>query len=140
MLFLKRIKRVLFRGEVLCALLCGKIMGLFLPVKKATWLIGKPQKDTFIQELTEKETIRYFQLAYHIHHAVQQIPWKAVCLDKGYGAVLLLRRRKIPFVFHFGVSTSHGFEAHAWVSVGNVIVTGGEEVHRFKELTRFYHR
>ena len=51
----------------------------------------------------------------------------------------MLRRRGVDGTVSFGVceGTSAGFEAHAWLRVGPLMVTGGAGHERFNAFTTF---
>lgn len=69
----------------------------------------------------------------------RRVPWKAVCFQQGLALHLLLRRRGVRSVLHYGVrqSPGEGLAAHVWVSVGGHPVIGGGEAPRFQCLARF---
>lgn len=68
-----------------------------------------------------------------------RVPWRAVCFQKGLALHLMLRRRGIPSILHYGVAQSEdeGLRAHVWVSVGERIVIGGEEAPNFACVASF---
>jgi hypothetical protein len=49
----------------------------------------------------------------------------------------MLRRRGIHSTLYLGVDRATGFDAHAWVRVGRVIVTGAPEHRRFSVVSTF---
>lgn len=68
-----------------------------------------------------------------------RVPWRTVCFQKGLALHLMLRRRGIPSILHYGVAQNgaDGLKAHVWVGVGDSIVLGGEEVQRFTRVASF---
>jgi hypothetical protein len=52
------------------------------------------------------------------------LPWHPVCLPRAVAATSMLRRRRIECRAHLGVRGDKPPEAHAWVTVGGVIVQG----------------
>lgn len=68
-----------------------------------------------------------------------RVPWRTVCFQKGLALHLMLRRRGIASVMHYGVAqnAADGLAAHVWVSAGGRDVIGGEEAHRFVCLATF---
>ncbi|MGR9072522.1 MAG: lasso peptide biosynthesis B2 protein [Gammaproteobacteria bacterium] len=62
--------------------------------------------------------------------AARHVPWSCVCLPKAMAGAMMLRRRRIPYCLYFGVQKSGGdiFNAHAWLKVGSIIITGGNEI------------
>lgn len=69
----------------------------------------------------------------------RRVPWRAVCFQRGLALHLMLRRRGIDSVLHYGVDQSegHGLRAHVWISAGGRIVLGGEEAPQFACLASF---
>lgn len=66
--------------------------------------------------------------AIRIGRAVERVaavlPWHPVCLPRAVAATSMLRRRGIECRAHLGVKGDRPPEAHAWVTVGGVIVQG----------------
>jgi len=60
-------------------------------------------------------------------------PWRSTCLVKALAAHKMLSRRHVPHSIHFGVNIDPalGMKAHAWLSVGNGIIIGGENAGEF---------
>lgn len=71
-----------------------------------------------------------------INGLVARTPWKSTCLVKALAAHKMLKRRNISSRIHFGVkkSSDNDFEAHAWLSVGDKVIIGGENLEDFVEL------
>jgi len=65
------------------------------------------------------------RIRWAVFAAARRIPWKPLCLPQAIAAMVMLRRRAIAGTLYLGVDRRNGFEAHAWVRVGPVIVTGG---------------
>jgi hypothetical protein len=68
-----------------------------------------------------------------------RVPWRVVCFQRGLTLHLLLRRRGIASLLHYGVAQSkeEGLRAHVWISVGDRLVMGGEEAAGFTCLATF---
>ena len=74
-----------------------------------------------------------------VGHAVRlmagKVPFKAVCLQQGVAAKLMLRRRGIRSALHFGVAPkAAGLDAHAWLDTAGAKVTGFPVGTAFTEL------
>jgi hypothetical protein len=69
----------------------------------------------------------------------RRVPWRAVCFQRGLAVHLMLRRRGIASVLHYGVAhlPEKGLNAHVWVDVSGETVIGGEEAPNFACLARF---
>lgn len=70
------------------------------------------------------------RLARHIGWAVTRaahhVPFRAACLPQAMAARMMLGRRGVKSVLHFGAMTSERatFDAHAWLDAAGVAVTG----------------
>lgn len=64
-----------------------------------------------------------------VKRAAKNIPLHAVCIQQAIAAKMMLQRRGIPCVMHFGVArglpdSGDALRAHAWLQTANVEVTG----------------
>ncbi len=53
-----------------------------------------------------------------------RVPWHPTCLRQALAARRMLARRNIPCRTHVGVVDPRSLSAHAWVTVGDLIVVG----------------
>lgn len=68
----------------------------------------------------------------------RRVPWRAKCLEQGFAAQWMLRRRSVPAILHYGIARKDGaLVAHAWVRSGPVDVIGCENSADFAEIARF---
>lgn len=72
-----------------------------------------------------------------LRRAAQLLPGIS-CLARGLAAQCLLRREGLPATLHLGVRLDPvlGFQAHAWVESGGIVVTGGDEAPAYSPLAR----
>jgi hypothetical protein len=58
------------------------------------------------------------------------VPWRAVCFQQGLALQWMLRRRGFDARLHYGVgyAGSAELQAHVWVTVGDEIVIGAQQV------------
>jgi transglutaminase-like putative cysteine protease len=91
---------------------------------------------------TPEETRTAEAIGWAVRVLGQRVPWDGRCLAQALAATGMLRRRGLEGTVAFGVqeSKSAGFEAHAWLRVGDRIVTGGAGHERFKAFTTFARR
>ncbi|MBX9815157.1 MAG: hypothetical protein A4S12_12120 [Proteobacteria bacterium SG_bin5] len=70
--------------------------------------------------------------------ASRHVPWRAVCLPQALAAKAMLARRGCGAVFHLGArhAAGGGIEAHAWLTCGDALVTGGDGLPGFTPLLR----
>ena len=68
------------------------------------------------------------RVAYVIPRVAARLPWRADCLVQAMAAQRWLSRARIATSLTLGVPKDKGpmFEAHAWLSAGSRIVTGGD--------------
>ena len=60
-----------------------------------------------------------------IARAARHVPFRAVCLQQAFAALLMLRRRSLAATVHLGLAREDGtLKAHAWSRCGEVPVTG----------------
>jgi hypothetical protein len=64
------------------------------------------------------------------------LPWHPVCLPRAMAVASMLRRRGVECRAHLGLTSTAPPEAHAWVTVGDVVVQGGPVDH-VTELASF---
>jgi hypothetical protein len=73
-----------------------------------------------------------------ITRAVRYHPLKPVCLPQAIAGRFMLARRGIPSTLYLGVRKGDvGLEAHAWLTVASVFVTGGGNADQFTTLQWF---
>lgn len=66
-----------------------------------------------------------------------RLPWQPVCFPRAVAATSMLRRRGIASTMYFGVDPARDLDAHAWVRVGSLIVSGGPLEQRFTVVSTF---
>ena len=80
-------------------------------------------------ELSHDQAARLVErIAYAIPRVAVRLPWRADCLVQARAAERWLASVGIASDLHFGVHRVKQpvFEAHAWLTVGSRIVTGGD--------------
>jgi hypothetical protein len=67
-----------------------------------------------------------------------RVPWRALCIQQGLAAQLMLRRRGIPSVLYYGAAQHQDdLKAHVWVRDREFDVIGGEIASRYAVLATF---
>jgi hypothetical protein len=108
-----------------------------LPFRRTVELMGVSAHE---KELTIEGQRRLIaQCRWAVRVWADRVPWRAVCFQRGLAMHLMLRRRGIRSVLHYGVAQSadEGLRAHVWVDVGERTVLGGDEAPRFTRLASF---
>lgn len=79
------------------------------------------------------------RVAWALDRMRRRAPWSANCLAQALAGTVMLRRRGVTSTLRLGVvkeGTAH-LQAHAWLSSGDVIVAGGQDLERFTPLATF---
>jgi hypothetical protein len=122
-------------------LLPETVLHLFVFRIKVSFLPSKnylPKNTRQTGFLSEEKKNQSNSVARIINGLSVRVPWPATCLVKVLAANKMLLKRGIPHTIHFGVKKSAAgeMEAHAWLSVNNRVVIGGENLLDFKEINR----
>jgi len=66
------------------------------------------------------------EIGWAVTRAARHVPFRAVCLPQAMAARIMLKRRGIGSVLHFGAALGHAkpIDAHAWLDAAGVEVTG----------------
>jgi hypothetical protein len=67
----------------------------------------------------------------------RRTPWRTVCFQQALALQMLLRRRGIASVLHYGIAQKEELKAHVWLSVDGEDAIGGEDAPRFTEIARY---
>jgi hypothetical protein len=78
-------------------------------------------------------------IGWAVTRAARYLPFKAVCLPQAMAARMMLKRRGIDSVMHFGAAkgTKKPLDAHAWLDAAGVEVTGYPVAENFAEIACF---
>ena len=89
--------------------------------------------------LSETDRLRVATVKWAVECAARHVPFRAVCLLRAMAARAMLERRRIGSEMHFGVlrRPDGALAAHAWLSAGNLEVTGFPLEPGLVEMTRF---
>ncbi|MCF8331784.1 MAG: lasso peptide biosynthesis B2 protein [Bacteroidales bacterium] len=110
------------------------------PLKRLQWLIGRPikeQNNKLHPSDNELQKKRAWKAGRAIDKISKRVLWKSVCLDQAVAASIVLSLLKIPFRFHLGLKKQENLKAHAWVSYGELIVTGRHHKDSYNEIIVF---
>jgi hypothetical protein len=79
------------------------------------------------------------EIGWAVTRAARHAPFKAVCLPQAMAARLMLRRRGVDSVLHFGakIGDAKPIDAHAWLDAAGVKVTGYPVADAFTEIACF---
>jgi len=74
-----------------------------------------------------------------IARAARHVPFRAVCLQQAFAALLMLRRRGLAATVHLGLTREDAgnLKAHAWSYSGKMPVTGDAQARDFVPVATF---
>ena len=93
--------------------------------------------DTVTVAVSTAQMARTLSIARVVRRTAKITPWASLCLPQAMVSALLLRLADIPYCAIFGLApntdaaSDNLMEAHAWVRVEDVNVTGGQDVSRY---------
>jgi hypothetical protein len=122
-------------AESVVMLAAAAFMIALLPFRRIASLARSPVSNPLGQAEQERliASVRWAVAA-----AAKRVPWRAKCLEQGFAAQWMLRRRFVPAVVHYGIAKSdEGLLAHAWVRAGSFDVIGCENLGDFAEVAQF---
>jgi len=79
------------------------------------------------------------EIGWAVTRAARHVPFKAVCLPQAMAARIMLKRRGVDSVLHFGarIGQDKPIDAHAWLDAAGVEVTGYPVAETFAEIACF---
>jgi hypothetical protein len=126
-------------------LLLARLALLAIPFPTLARRLGAfvPPTDARVTLAGRDASTRDAQLAVEIGwatvRAARHVPFRAVCLPQAMAARIMLRRRGVASVLHFGAArgTDRPIDAHAWLDAAGVEVTGYPVAGQFAEIACF---
>jgi Transglutaminase-like superfamily len=81
------------------------------------------------------------RISWALRVASARSPWNSTCLAQALAGTRMLRRRRIPATLAMAVAKRAeepgSLEAHAWLSCGDVILTGAADHERYNVVAKF---
>jgi hypothetical protein len=126
-------------------LLLARVALLAVPFPKLARRLGAfvPPTDERVALAGRNGSAREARLAEEVGwatvRAARHVPFRAVCLPQAMAARIMLRRRGIASVLHFGAAKGREkpIDAHAWLDAAGVEVTGYPVAAQFAEIACF---
>jgi Transglutaminase-like superfamily len=121
----RRISRLLLAAEAAVMLTVASVRLRWRPQSETTSLLGnaEPAAPHPAPPLSGA-SIEAIRIGRAVERVATVLPWHPVCLPRAVAAATMLRRRRIECRAHLGVTSDRPPEAHAWVTVGGVVVQG----------------
>lgn len=131
--------------EAVGCLLAARLALIFIPFPRIARQLGTfvPPSDaraTRARERTSPEEARLAEdIGWAVTRSARYVPFKAVCLPQAMAARVMLKRRGIASVMHFGAAKGEEkpLDAHAWLDAAGVEVTGYPVAREFAEIACF---
>ena len=86
------------------------------------------------KEAPDEDILRRTGFAVRI--AAGHVPWRSDCFPQTIAAHMLLKRLGYASTIHFGVERvdQDNIAGHAWLTCGETVVVGGENLHRYTKI------
>lgn len=123
--------------EAALSLLLVRFAFAALPFPRALRLLRIVPGETGVGRVAAAEAR---EVARAIARGARYVPFRAVCLQQAFAALLMLRRRGLVATVHLGLAREAGAEtlkAHAWTFCGAVPVAGVETAVGFVPVAAF---
>jgi hypothetical protein len=123
--------------EAALQLLAVRLAFGLLPLPRALALFGIEQGETGAGRVSASEA---GDIGRAIARAARHTPFRAMCLQQAFAALLMLRRRNLAATVHLGLAREDGsddLKAHAWSRCGEVPVTGVAAAQGFVPVAAF---
>jgi len=138
-------RRRAYLAEAVTCLLAARLALIFIPFPRLARHLGSfvPPADARAAQAAIETAPDQARLAEDIGWAVTRaaryVPFKAVCLPQAMAARVMLKRRGVQSVMHFGAAkgTDKPLDAHAWLDAAGVKVTGYPVAENFAEIACF---
>jgi hypothetical protein len=112
---------------------------LFVPFKKYKHWFGKMQ-NTFEGEYSENQIVYAKKIKNKVLAICNNTPWESKCLVQALSCKKILEKRGIKTTLYLGVNTEDkekGMQAHAWLKMGELVLTGGPIHNQYKVVNFF---
>lgn len=78
------------------------------------------------------------RIGYFVAVAANHVPWRSDCFPQTIAACRLIKRQGYSSTIHFGIEKAGegNIAGHAWLTCGETVVTGGEDLDRYTEMHR----
>ena len=132
-------------AEAVLWLLMARLTLVVVPFPRlARWLgtfvaPGDPRVAAAVATASQEHTQLAQDVGWAVTRSARYVPFEAVCLPQAIAARVMLKRRGIGSVLHFGASMKGEapLEAHAWLDAAKVEVTGYPVAKGFAEIGCF---
>jgi Transglutaminase-like superfamily len=139
-----RRRRALLPEAVLC-LWAARLALIVVPFPRLAPRLGSFVPPTDVRAsaastaATPDHTTIAEEVGWAVTRAARYVPFRAVCLPQAMAAQVMLKRRGVKSVMHFGAAkgADKPLDAHAWLDAAGVEVTGYPVAEGFAEIACF---
>lgn len=127
-------------AEAIFLLAAARLAIVRLSFKRVASFLGKRSENIeVVDESANADTEAVRRIAWAVRRVGLVTPWRSNCLAKAIAAQMMLKRRGIAATLYFGmVKTSSGeYAAHAWLTSGGIVLTGGSNLERYAIVAKF---
>jgi hypothetical protein len=132
-------------AEAVAYLFAARLALIFIPFPRLARRLGTfvPPADARATQAGTATAPDQVQLAeaigWAVTRAARYMPFRAVCPPQAMAARVMLKRRGVKSVMHFGAAkgTEKPLDAHAWLDAAGVEVTGYPVAENFAEIACF---
>jgi hypothetical protein len=132
-------------AEAVTYLFAARLALIFIPFPRLARHLGTfvPPTDPRVLQTkavaTDGQALLAEDIGWAVTRAARYVPFRAVCLPQAMAARVMLRRRGVESVMHFGAAkgTEKPLDAHAWLDAAGVEVTGYPVAKNFAEIACF---
>jgi hypothetical protein len=112
----------------------ARAMLLAMPFKKLAAALSGEQDAG--RGAPDPELLR--RIGYAVGAAAANVPWRSDCFPQSIAGWMLLKHYGYGSTIHLGVERvgDSDLAGHAWLTCGDVVVTGGEDLDRYVETHR----
>ena len=124
--------------------LCGVARAAInvFPLRRISPYFGPFKKTLVISTLPNRKQLGLaVRIGQSVRLAAKYTPWDSSCLTQAMVAKFWCRLFKIPYVFYIGFAKApeepSGYKAHAWITAGRVLVTGGNGLMDYNVISSY---
>ncbi|WP_158611008.1 lasso peptide biosynthesis B2 protein [Aurantiacibacter spongiae] len=138
----RTLRKVAFRAEIVGALAWARFLIRFVAMRRWSRLLGPIDGQALAVSappVSPAQAKQARDIGRIVRRTAARMPFRAVCLPQAMSARWLLRRRGIPSRIVIGSrrgDSREGLLFHAWLMVGEQVVTGQDERDAFIDFTR----
>jgi hypothetical protein len=131
--------------EAVAYLFAARLALIFIPFPRLARRLGTfvpptdPRTSQAHSAIAPEQAQVAEDIGWAVTRAARYVPFKAVCLPQAMAARVMLKRRGVGSVMHFGAAkgASKPLNAHAWLDAAGVEVTGYPVAENFAEIACF---